>query len=69
MGIDIQEPDEHSEALEDLAGGMPHVLIVAQPDGPDGFKVRLEMGGGIADLETVEALLRKTHAVVVSQLD
>ncbi len=67
MEIEVQDPTEQSILLEEMAGGMPHVLIVAE-SAPDGFKVRLEGGGGLTDLATVEALLRKTHAIVQRQM-
>lgn len=60
------ESDDRAQMLNTLAGGHPHLLITAlhDPENPDFFTVKIDAGGGIEDLETVEALLRKAWQAI-----
>lgn len=61
--------ETRGQVLSALAGGNPFVMLTAVPTGDNGFTIRMETGGGIEDMDTIESLLRKAHAAVAAQME
>lgn len=62
------ENDTRGQILSTLADGNPFVLLTAVSTGDSTFTIRMETGGGIEDMDTIESLLRKAHGAVAAQL-
>lgn len=56
----VPEGDARSDMLDHLAGGDPWVMIIAQNAPGTAIDLKVEVGGGIADTDTIRALLTKT---------
>lgn len=54
------EDDTRGEVLDQLCDHNPWVLVIAALAEDGGMDLKVEMGGGITDAETIKTLLRKT---------
>lgn len=59
---EVEPGDTRGDILETMARGNPFAFIVAtdSPGVPDGFNITVEVGGGIADNQTLRRLLEKS---------
>jgi hypothetical protein len=55
----VNDDEARGMMLDIVAGGDPHVLIVVRNLAGENFDVDLVIGGGLAEMDTVRALLRK----------
>lgn len=56
----VPDGDTRSEVLDMLCDGNPWALIVAQNAPGDELDLKVEVGGGVADVDTLRSLLTKT---------
>lgn len=59
---EVDETDTETKVLEALADGQPFVFIVVKdiPEDPNGFNLRVGVGGGVSRPDTIKAILEKT---------
>lgn len=60
----VPEGDARSDMLDHLADGNPWAMIIAINAPGEAFDLKVEVGGGIADSDTLRALLTKTLAAL-----
>lgn len=59
---ETDESDVETKVLEALADGQPFVFIVVEdiPEDPNGFNLRVDIGGGVRTSNAARGILQKT---------